>query len=216
MMNIETDSTTGNSVCVKDARLVDLPGMVLCHRVSFPQSFMTEMGMRWLYGLYHFFLRHQFGISCVATDATGKVLGFVAGGKPGIRDEFLRIAIFRYVHIILWKFLTKSVVRQVLLAELFKKLKLKETGEPVSEDQKDKESENSCGLLSICVLPEFRGKRIASKLIDYFKQICISKGYDRITLSALEGNARAIAFYEREGWRSTKKTGKSIKFSLEL
>lgn len=217
MAEARTDSSTCNAIHIIAARPTDLPDMAQCHIIAFPKRFMAEMGPRWLCALYRFFLKHPNGISCVAIDATGKVVGFAVGGEPNMRDLFLHRAVFRYPHIIIWKFLTNPLVRRVLLKELTRKSHSKCRPTTIPENTKTQGTTTRRGnLLSICVLPDYKGTGIDGKLIRFFQLACTAEGYNHLMLSVTTDNLRAIAFYKKHGWRETGKSGKSIKFALNL
>ena len=210
------DVDSGKSVSIKPVKIPNVSGMAQCHTVAFPGRFMTEMGHRWLCALYRFYINHPGGVCYVAIDSAGKVAGFAVGGEPGIRQQFLRSAMLRYSHIIFWKFLTRPIVRAVLLEELFNKLHLKRKASS-SENIDTRGNLPKCGnLLSICVLPDYKGTGVANKLIETFQKACAAKGYRRLTLSVLSENLRAITFYKRHGWYQTGVIGASTKFALDL
>ncbi len=190
-------------------------GMARCHSVSFPGRFMTEMGQRWLAGLYRFFIDHDRGISYVAVNGGGQVIGFAVGGGTDIRKQFLRYALLRFPHIILLKFVCKSLVRRTLLTELARKTRPKKNS--VQAGMAMQEDTSRCGnLLSICVSPEYRGTAVAGKLIEAFVVACAKKGYDRLLLSVVRENERAINFYKKHGWRRVDRSGQSERFMIVL
>ena len=60
---------------------------------------------------------------------------------------------------------------------------------------------NRCGYVSdVCVLPPFRGRRIASALLEALEARLRRGGVARIRLSALAANAAARKVYERSGY----------------
>jgi ribosomal protein S18 acetylase RimI-like enzyme len=60
---------------------------------------------------------------------------------------------------------------------------------------------NRFGLISdICVLPPFRGRRIAARLLDALETHLARSEISRIRLGVLAANAAAIAAYERSGF----------------
>jgi ribosomal protein S18 acetylase RimI-like enzyme len=60
---------------------------------------------------------------------------------------------------------------------------------------------NRCGYISdVCVLPAFRGHRIAARLIEALEARLSLKSVKRIRLSALAANKAARAAYERLGY----------------
>ena len=204
------------AVKIKEARQVHVQGMAQCHAKSFPARFMTEMGCHWLCALYRFFIKHRGSICRVAVDADGKVVGLAVGGDSHIRDEFLNSALFRYPHLIFWKFLSKRIVRRVLFQELAGKLRRKRAAAHSGDTKAPSAGTRPGNLLSICVLPDYKGTGVAGKLIESFQLACAAEGYERLTLSVLSENSRAVAFYKKQGWRESGKSGESIRFVLDL
>lgn len=205
-----------DTVRIEKAQEVRIPGMAQCHIKSFPGRFMTEMGHRWLCALYRFFIRNNGSICQVALDADGKVVGLAVGGNQNIREEFLSSALFRYPHLIFWKFLSKRLVRRVLLQELAAKLRRKRNANHSGDIVAPSDEVRSGNLLSICVLPDYEGTGVAGKLIESFQLACKAEGYQRLTLSVDKENSRAVAFYKKHGWRQSGISGESIRFVLDL
>lgn len=216
MQKYNNDLAAYNTVKIIEAGFIHVPGMAQCHIKSFPGRFMTEMGYHWLCALYRFFIKHRRSICRVAVDADGKVVGLAVGGDPHIRDEFLRSALFRYPHLIFWKFLSKGLVRRVLLQELAGKLHRKHAAAHSSDTKAPSNVVRSGNLLSICILPGYKGTDVAGKLIESFQLACAAEGYERLTLSVLSKNSLAVAFYKKNGWRQSGKSGESIRFCLDL
>jgi len=207
---------TNDALKVINARDVHIAGMARCHIKSFPERFMTEMGCRWLCALYRFFIKHRRSICLVAVDVDGKVIGLAVGGDPHIRDEFLSLALFRYPHILFWKFLTNRLVHRVLLQELARKFRRKNTT-PTSRDANIPDTGvRLASLLSICVLPEHEGTGVGGKLIESFRLAGKTEGYQRLTLSVLKENARAVTFYKKHSWYQSSVFEDSIRFFLDL
>ncbi|MHC4227759.1 MAG: GNAT family N-acetyltransferase [Planctomycetota bacterium] len=177
---------------------------------------MTEMGYNWLCALYRFFIKHRRSICRVAVDAEDKVIGLAVGGDPHIRYEFLSSALFRYPHLILWKFLSKRMVRRVLLQEFARKLHQKRAAVNSGDVKAQSARSRSGNLLSACVLPDYQGTGVAGKLIESFQLACKTEGYEHLTLSVLKHNSRAVAFYKKHGWSQSSKYGESIRLFLDL
>jgi ribosomal protein S18 acetylase RimI-like enzyme len=207
---------TNDAVKVIKAQEIYIPGMAKCHIKSFPGRFMTEMGYHWLCALYRFFIRHRKGICRIAVDANGKVIGLAAGGDPYIRDEFLSSALFRYSHLIFWKFLSNRLVRRVLLQELARKLQRKRVAAHSGDSKTPSAGIRSGNLLSICVLPDCEGTGVGRKLIESFQLACKTEGYERLTLSVLKQNTHAVTFYKKHGWRQSGIYRESFRFVLDL
>ncbi len=205
-----------DTVKIIKADFTHVPGMAQCHIKSFPGRFMTEMGYHWLCALYAFFIKHRGSICRVAVDADGKVIGLAVGGDSHIRDKFLSSALFRYPHLLFWKFLSKRLVRRVLLQELTGKLRRKRSANHSGDTTAPSDMVRSGNLLSICVLPDYEGTGAAGRLIESFQLACKTEVYNRLTLSVLKQNSRAVAFYKKYGWRQSGMSGESIIFVLNL
>jgi len=210
------NKTHDDTIKVTQASEVHIPGMAKCHIESFPGRFMTEMGYHWLCALYRFFIKHRGSICRVAVDADGKVIGLAVGGNPHIREEFLSSALYRYPHLLFWKFLSNRFVRRILLQELARKLRRKNTAALSKNTKIPSVGIRSGNLLSICVLPECEGTGVGRRLIESFQLACKTEGYNRLTLSVLKQNSRAVAFYTKNGWRQSGISGDSIRFVLDL
>ena len=60
---------------------------------------------------------------------------------------------------------------------------------------------NRFGYISdICVMPEFRGQRIATRLLSAIEERLSCRGITRIRISSLVANSSARASYERAGY----------------
>ncbi len=55
-----------------------------------------------------------------------------------------------------------------------------------------------CGTM--CIAPDYRGKGISQKLIDFHKEKGLQKGCKQMFLEVIVGNDRAIHFYEKNGY----------------
>ena len=216
MNKTDNNLTADDVVKVIKPQETHIPGMAQCHIKSFPGRFMTEMGYHWLCALYLFFIKHRGGICRVVVDADGKVIGLAVGGNPHVREEFLSTALYRHPHLLFWKFLSNRLVRRVLLQELSRKLKQKRAAPQSGKTTVPSNRIRSGNLLSICVLPECEGTGVGRRLIESFQNTCKAEGYNRLTLSVLKQNSRAVAFYTKNGWHQSSISGDSIRFVLDL
>jgi len=60
-------------------------------------------------------------------------------------------------------------------------------------------NKNTCEIKFLSVNPDFKGKGIASSLIEHLKIKC-SKSFNYLYLTVYENNSRAIAFYKKMGF----------------
>ena len=64
---------------------------------------------------------------------------------------------------------------------------------PLNEDQADIET--------IAVLPEFHGRGISDRLMEYLEEEALKRSFLEIILEVREKNHRAISFYRRHGYQ---------------
>ncbi len=72
---------------------------------------------------------------------------------------------------------------------------------------RDPDAENSCGSVDrIYLHPSVWEKRLGSRLLQWCEEELIDQNYKQVTLWVFEPNARAIRFYERNGFRHDGRT----------
>lgn len=71
-------------------------------------------------------------------------------------------------------------------------------------------------LHSLYIDPDSLGQGIGHTLMNHALSTFAAWGCERATLWVLEGNSRAISFYERQGWRCTGTTKVDQSFGLRL
>ncbi|MBB6479556.1 GNAT family N-acetyltransferase [Spirochaeta isovalerica] len=57
-----------------------------------------------------------------------------------------------------------------------------------------------CGTM--CVVPEYRRKKVAAGLLEQHRQTALESGCDQLFLECIEGNDRALAFYRKAGYET--------------
>lgn len=69
---------------------------------------------------------------------------------------------------------------------------------------------NKANILSIAVLPQYRGSGLAADLIKEFEETAKlnGKGYCQLTVET--GNTRGISFYEKMGYKKYKQNNEKI------
>ena len=71
-------------------------------------------------------------------------------------------------------------------------------------------------LHALYIDPDSLGQGIGHALMNHALSTFAAWGCERATLWVLEGNSRAISFYERQGWRCTGATNVDQSFGLCL
>lgn len=63
---------------------------------------------------------------------------------------------------------------------------------------------NTLKIYSLAVLKQFQNRHIGSALIEYCIRLSEQKHFSKITLEVRASNAKAIAFYEKHGFKTVK------------
>lgn len=118
--------------------------------------------------------------------------------------------------------LFKIIVRCMKLAvtgnkAFYKKLfKKKSTAQILTEKINEYQTVEKGDLLSICVLPEYRGKGIAQSLLQSFTYQLKKQARKICFLTVNSQNQRAINFYEKNHFEVCRKTKELITYAKEL
>jgi ribosomal protein S18 acetylase RimI-like enzyme len=204
----------------------DVPATVRLHRQVFLDYFLTHMGQEFLELFYHDLIPRP-GYSFLAKH-NGQVIGFVAGTieldqfyRRFYQQHFLSLA-----RIVIVRTITDPYIRRTIWQRRFH---LRNAGKALLRWRPVQQSEfaqptavaapipnRTAHLLSIGVANDFRGQGIAEALSDHFCQAVAEDGVDKVLLSVLAGNSRAIHFYTKTGWRLVEKGHSSLEFSRSL
>jgi ribosomal protein S18 acetylase RimI-like enzyme len=196
----------GTKFEVVTARLPHVPGIVACHLAAFPGQFLALLGPVFLADYYRFYADHPRSICRVAEGSEGEVLGFVTGGAPEIRSEFLRRRLPWLAGTVAWRACRDSRVRSRLathgaglLRAIAGRLGLQDAR--VDQPQQDPPGTWS-SLLSIAVRPEAGGRGIGAALLESFRQASARSGYRWMRLSVHNDNEPALRLYRAGGWQT--------------
>lgn len=191
------------------AKETDMPEIATVHQRCFPGYFISSLGESLIAAYYVEFLKEE-SLFWIALD-DDKVIGFCMGylrGKSAARDQFIknnRYALMKRISILLLSF-DKLTIKKCMnfVAGKFKKTKI----EFVSPAKGD--------LLSIGVLPEYRGKGVSKQLVMSFEESLRLVGANDYLLSVYTSNSGAIHFYEKCGMKKVYQTETETKYYKEL
>ncbi len=62
------------------------------------------------------------------------------------------------------------------------------------------DGDGECHLIAMWVRSDYRGRDVAAALVDAVKQCAVENGHARLVLGVAPENARAAAFYEKQGF----------------
>lgn len=191
-----------------------------CHQLSFPQSFSTKLGIRYLNKMFKWYTisDNRFLIGVFHKD---KIIGY-AGGAVGHGSSS---AIFQYSfyhalfsivtkpHLLLNKKLLErlSFIRSNLKRRI-KNLLIKK--DITSMKLNLMNLDLSVGLIVIGVDPNYRRKGIGKILSNEFQKSSKSLGANRCHLTVKASNIAAIKAYKTYGWFVSKYQGSEIKMTF--
>lgn len=201
---------------IRQATSSDLQGIASVHATCFPESYMTQLSKhKWLCGnllpaFYREFMNDNPELFVVAEDENKNVVGFCMGyymDKDDQMSNFLR------------KNRIKVAVKSVLLLltcnrSAWKKILNRIKHKPsvgdwtiVNDKYEYITNADRGDLLSVCVLPECRGKNYAQGMMELYLKQMKDAGKKLCLLSVKQDNSRAIKYYERNGFELYRTRG---------
>lgn len=195
---------------VRALTVESLPDVVEIHREAFPESAMTLLGKRVVdrYYRWQFIGPHPLPFAA-GVWREGTLQGFVFGGvRRGAVSGFAR----RFLSTVIVGALThpagakKLIGPKVVPVLRFMVRRTPQTSSPaVVEPARATSpvapaSAPSLGVLSIAVARRARGTGAATELLVAAEQEARRSGFSQMHLTVDTTNARALRFYEREGW----------------
>ncbi|AFM39942.1 acetyltransferase [Desulfosporosinus acidiphilus SJ4] len=198
----------------------DIVKIATMHREIFPEYFLSHLGVSFLSLFYREFLHSNQNCGYVA-EYNDKLIGLVAGTKQSVQffQQFYGRNFARVAFLILKGLLTDKVVRRSIRKRTthFRYAWQSFWRPKITSISSGKI--NSCqpfSILSLGVKQEYRGLGVAEKLlIEYCAQLYIQE-VQKVSLTVLPHNSRAIAFYNKCGWYEESHSTTSIRFSYSF
>lgn len=201
----------------------DLDAICRVHSNSFPHSFSTQMhkyqhilgGGNLLSVFYGYYLQDAPELFYVACDEKENIIGFCMGyymDKATQKQRFFTDNKLRLLRKIMLLLLTGN--RQTW-KKLLKQIKYKFTNTDsklVCTKYNNVLNDKRGDLLSVCVLPEFRGMGYAQELIEMFLTAVRNNNRTLCFLHVETKNGRARSYYERNGFEIYRIHGDSITY----
>ena len=193
----------------------DLNNVAILHQKAFKNSTLTKFGVE---SIKRYYAWQLFGPhNCYAVGVFNKndsLLGFCFAGvfQNSLSGFLLKNKRFLFSRAIThpWLIINPQLIGQIKnIFRIFKKTKITNTNASTSNN-------NSFGILSIAVDPERNGSGIGTIIMNLVEEKAIKQGYSQMHLTVHPNNGRAIAFYEKCGWKKStnakeKWTGYMIK-----
>ncbi|MCX7829469.1 MAG: GNAT family N-acetyltransferase [Acidobacteria bacterium] len=201
-----------NKVSLRNMELKDLEEVARVHQEAFGNSFLTALGREAIKRYYDYQLTSGYRFHPILTKIDGKIIGFCFGGhyKNSLKGYLRRNFSFLFFLLLFkpWIIFKKNFFKTLSLALiilLFPKYLQIKKDEKITEIE-----EQSYGILSICVLPEFQGLGAAKLMMIESEKKAIEWGYKLMRLTVSEDNLRAINFYKKLGYVEYKNESGSI------
>lgn len=202
----------------------DLKAVAQCHRVVFPASLTSKMGVNYLTRIFSWYLStNKTFLFFIEND--GLVVGYCGGmivdgtlahgsassmAQYTFSDAIIALAfrpwlLFHSELLMRYRLLFKNILFK--MCNWFRKSEVRSTLSNV---------EPYAGLVVIGVHPNFQGKGYGATLLGEFEKQSALKKVKRLMLSVKSENIRAIRSYMRNGWTIQRSEGKSVVMQKNL
>lgn len=201
---------------IRKANINDLQGISYVHKICFPSSYITQMsklsrlGGNQLPLFYKEFIIDNLELFWIAEDENDGIVGFCMGYYM---DNDCQIKNFMHKNrvAIAWKTLLLLLIcNKYVWGKLIARIRHKPTINDwtiVNDKYEYLDNTQRGDLLSVCVLPKFRSKGYAQKLMEAYLKSMKNNGRKLCLLSVKQDNKRAIKYYERNGFELYRTRG---------
>ena len=209
----QSAAVCGDYMLVRNAIREDLPEIAKVHIACFPDYFSTRVGKKnngyLLEKLYEEYFKDFPELFVVLEDDNGKIVGFCSGSLldiTGHQQRFLRNNRVKVLSRVLWLLLKGDSLAWTRLRQRYKKPVYK----IIDHSFKGLPKTEIGDLVSICVLPEFRGKQCSGKMMERFVQNMKGLGRKVCLVSMHSDNKRAMTFYSKFGFKLYRYIGDDV------
>ena len=202
-----------DDMLVRNASSKDLHEIAKVHIACFPDYFSTRVGKKnngyLLKRLYEEYFKDFPGLFVVLEDDNGKIVGFCSGSLleiTGHQGRFIRNNRVKVLSRVAWLLLKGDSLAWTRLRQRYKKPVYK----IIDHSFKGLPKTEIGDLVSICVLPEYRGKQFSGELMKRFVQNMWDLGRKVCLVSMHSDNKRAMSFYSKFGFILYRYIGDSV------
>jgi len=199
---------------IKPLTLQDLDQIVCCHMNCFPKTFLSSLGKKIISGYYETCLKQNSDFTFGLFDED-KLIGFVYGYLKNNQESpancFAKQNRVKIFFAMLGQcFLLNRVVYKKIWNIIFSK-KTK-TQKEILESKNQIEGD----LLSICLLPKYRGNGLSNQLLHKYESSLIANKIYLYQLSVRKNNVAANKFYLKNGMKNVAELEDSYIYRKEL
>lgn len=204
---------------IRQATIEDLRHIADVHFQCFPDSFSTQIGKANKGGItlqekfYQEYFRDVPELFLIAEDNNlpqKKIVGFCMGyylDKNDYMKTYFKNNLFHIVTRTLYLLITGNEPAWEKVRNKFTKSGIFSV---VNDDIKVVNEEVG-DLLSICVLPNYRGCGVAQEMIEKYQEVLRSKNKKICLLTVAVENGRGVRFYERNGFVPYKEVADKVR-----
>lgn len=179
-----------NSIKYRKVNISESKELAAIHLKSFKDFFLSSLGKRFLNTYYTACLKSKETIVICAVDGNESLIGFSVGciRSNGFHKRLIKqnFASFMLQGIVIFVSKPKAIIR--LISNLGKNADKEDDG-------------NHAELLSIGVLPNYKGQGIGKELIKRFEEEAIVRGCKDLALTTdFDQNNKVISFYKSTGY----------------
>lgn len=200
------------NIIARYAKEADLEEITKVHMECFPDYFSTKLGKSLLKDFYAQYLKKFPHLFVVASDEdANKIVGLTNGYVIGqnIRDGFVKNNFVRLMLKGVYLLVTFDKVAWGKVSKFFKK-----SNNANVNSNKSKDGEGD--LLSICVLPSYRGSGASYLMVEKFEEGLKELNINTYYLSVFLDNERARAFYEKCGFEFFNENAVEVKYKKTI
>lgn len=183
----------------------DLPQIAEVHKTCFPESYSSQLSRYpwFVSGLQEKFFEEYLN-DCpelfFAAEADGKIVGYCMGYYLDKGDQMSN-----FVKKNRWRLFLKTAFLMLLgnvptWKKVLSRFQKSSKDEILNKDYEHILNHERGDLLSICILPEYRGAGVSAELMKVFLCEMKEQGKKICLLSVLKENKRAISYYEKNGF----------------
>jgi|GEM_PF-2002107 len=193
----------------------DLPEIARLYEDAFADHFLGHMGPEFLKLFCAQFMNSPTNYGSVAK-FQGRPVGFLLGNIDGepfyqfYRQNFIGLSLIVMKRYIRDAYIRKHITQR--LGQIFVALKTLFVSPKRENNPNLDDTSTPARVLAIGVDSNYRGIGIANKLTSCFCDQMKREGYNKVGLSALAWNERAIRFYKKDGWIQEESSDTSLSF----
>lgn len=201
---------------VRQATITDLPEVSRVHAVCFPDSYSTQLSKyslicgNLLNRFYQEYIEDNPELFLVAEDDNYNIVGFCMGYYMDKDNQMSNFMLHNRFPILMKTIVLIALMNRPTWRKVLARFKHKPDISDwtiVNYKYEDIGNDKRGDLLSVCVLPEYRGRGFSQQLMESYLTVMKEHGRELCLLSVKTANERARHYYERNGFELYRTRG---------